>query len=77
MVWCVRYGNPDGPSSMKVGIGLPRFILAEENQLVILVVFFLILLLIVPGLFIWYYQNQRIYAANGVMLDTLQFLRDA
>mmetsp|Transcript_55882 Transcript_55882/g.126069 ORF Transcript_55882/g.126069 Transcript_55882/m.126069 type:complete len:661 (-) Transcript_55882:238-2220(-) len=69
-----KYGNPDGPQTTKVGIGLPRFLLEKENQLMILCIFFFILLFIVPMTFICYYQRTKNYAANGVMIETLQFL---
>jgi len=69
-----KYGNPDGPQTTKVGIGLPRFLLEKENHLMILCIFFFILLFVVPMTFICYYQRTKNYAANGVMIETLQFL---
>lgn len=69
-----KYGNPDGPQNTKVGIGLPRFLLEKDNHLIILSIFFSILLFIVPTVFICYYQRTKNYAANGVMIETLQFL---
>jgi len=69
-----KYGNPDGPQTSKVGIGLPRFLLEKDNQLMILCIFFFFLLFIVPMTFICYYQRTKNYAANGVMIETLQFL---
>mmetsp|Transcript_97055 Transcript_97055/g.289933 ORF Transcript_97055/g.289933 Transcript_97055/m.289933 type:complete len:666 (-) Transcript_97055:28-2025(-) len=69
-----KYGNPDGPQTTKVGIGLPRFLLQKENHLMILCSFFFMLLFVVPMTFICYYQRTKNYAANGVMIETLQFL---
>mmetsp|Transcript_48419 Transcript_48419/g.123213 ORF Transcript_48419/g.123213 Transcript_48419/m.123213 type:complete len:668 (+) Transcript_48419:155-2158(+) len=69
-----KYGNPDGPQTTKVGIGLPRFLLEKENQLVILSLFFLVLLVIIPALAICYYQRTKHYAENGVMIESLQLL---
>eukprot|EP01066_Platyproteum_vivax_P011351 Platyproteum_vivax@DN5153_c0_g1_i2.p1 len=69
-----RYGNPDGPSAMKVGMGLPRILVEEDNQLAFLIIFFLIILVIVPSICIWLYQRQRKYAPNGVQLETLSIL---
>eukprot|EP00747_Dinoflagellata_sp_TGD_P032395 gnl/TRDRNA2_/TRDRNA2_135954_c0_seq1.p1 gnl/TRDRNA2_/TRDRNA2_135954_c0~~gnl/TRDRNA2_/TRDRNA2_135954_c0_seq1.p1 ORF type:complete len:608 (+),score=135.67 gnl/TRDRNA2_/TRDRNA2_135954_c0_seq1:59-1825(+) len=68
------YGNPDGPQTSKVGIGLPRFLLEKENHLIILSCFFFLLLFVVPMIFICYYQWTKQYAANGVMIETLQFM---
>mmetsp|Transcript_71555 Transcript_71555/g.190313 ORF Transcript_71555/g.190313 Transcript_71555/m.190313 type:complete len:665 (-) Transcript_71555:130-2124(-) len=69
-----KYGNPDGPQTTKVGIGLPAFLLQKENHLMILCLFFFMLLFVVPMTFICYYQRTKNYAANGVMIETLQFL---
>mmetsp|Transcript_27876 Transcript_27876/g.64977 ORF Transcript_27876/g.64977 Transcript_27876/m.64977 type:complete len:669 (-) Transcript_27876:109-2115(-) len=69
-----KYGNPDGPQTTKVGIGLPRFLLEKENHLMILCAFFFMLLFVVPMTFICYYQHTKNFAANGVMIETLQFL---
>lgn len=69
-----KYGNPDGPQTTKVGIGLPKFLLEKDNSLYILVTFFFVLLFVVPMTFICYYQRTKNYAANGVRLETLQFL---
>jgi len=69
-----KYGNPDGPQTTKVGIGLPAFLLEKENHLMILCTFFFGLLFVIPMTFICYYQRTKIYAANGLMIETLQFL---
>mmetsp|Transcript_87810 Transcript_87810/g.188376 ORF Transcript_87810/g.188376 Transcript_87810/m.188376 type:complete len:672 (-) Transcript_87810:157-2172(-) len=69
-----KYGNPDGPQTTKVGIGLPRFLLEKDNHLMILCSFFFVLLFVVPMTFICYYQRTKNYAANGVMIETLQFM---
>mmetsp|Transcript_7145 Transcript_7145/g.15476 ORF Transcript_7145/g.15476 Transcript_7145/m.15476 type:complete len:666 (-) Transcript_7145:84-2081(-) len=69
-----KYGNPDGPQTTKVGIGLPRFLLEKENHLMILGAFFFLLLFIVPMTFICYYQRTKNYAENGVMIETMQLL---
>jgi len=69
-----KYGNPDGPQTTKVGIGLPRFLLEKDHNLSILCAFFFLLLFVVPMTFICYYQQTKNYAANGVMIETLQFL---
>jgi len=69
-----KYGNPEGTQTSKVGIGLPRFLLDKDTQPVILSIFFFFLLFVVPMTFICYYQRTKSYAANGVMIETLQFL---
>ncbi|CBZ52854.1 DnaJ domain containing protein, related [Neospora caninum Liverpool] len=69
-----KYGNPDGAGNMKVGMGLPRFLVEEKYQLLVLSCFFLFLLVLLPMVFICYYQRQKKYAPNGVLVETLQFL---
>jgi len=69
-----KYGNPDGPQTTKVGIGLPLFLLERENHTMILCTFFFVLLGVVPMTFITYYQRTKNYAPNGVLIETLQFL---
>lgn len=68
-----KFGNPDGPQTTKVGIGLPRFLLEKKNHLIILIIFFVVFLIIIPATFIYHYQSQRDYSPNGVRVETLQF----
>ncbi|GAW83395.1 translocation protein SEC63 [Plasmodium gonderi] len=69
-----KYGNPDGPGMMKVGIGLPKLLIDEKYQLLILSIFFLVFLVFIPAIFIIYYQKQKQYGPNGVKIETLQYL---
>lgn len=69
-----KYGNPDGAGMMKVGIGLPSFLVTEGNQVFILAVFILILLVITPLVFLRFYQKVREYAPNGLKNETTHFL---
>eukprot|EP00931_Biecheleriopsis_adriatica_P048119 TRINITY_DN27793_c0_g1_i1.p1 TRINITY_DN27793_c0_g1~~TRINITY_DN27793_c0_g1_i1.p1 ORF type:complete len:659 (-),score=144.30 TRINITY_DN27793_c0_g1_i1:158-2134(-) len=69
-----KFGNPDGPQTTKVGIGLPRFLLEKENHLMILCVFFFVLIIVVPMTFICYFQSTKNYAPNGLLFETLTFL---
>jgi len=69
-----KYGNPDGPTTTKVGIGLPAWLLSKDNQIGVLIGFFLIIIIIIPSIFISYYNRTKKYAPNGVLLETMQFL---
>jgi translocation protein SEC63 len=69
-----KYGNPDGPSTMKVSIGLPRVLVEEKNQILILTIFSIVLLFAVPMAFIAAHMRQKKYSASGVIVDTLNFL---
>lgn len=72
-----KYGNPDGPGNMKVGMGLPRFLVEEKYQLLVLSCFFLFLLVLLPMAFLCYYQRQKKYARKDHSHKTpmLLFLR--
>eukprot|EP01054_Gregarina_sp_Poly1_P009296 Gregarina_sp_Poly_1__9295@NODE_576_length_7467_cov_130_013649_g450_i0_p1_GENE_NODE_576_length_7467_cov_130_013649_g450_i0NODE_576_length_7467_cov_130_013649_g450_i0_p1_ORF_typecomplete_len621_score97_82Sec63/PF02889_16/7e48DnaJ/PF00226_31/2_2e19YMF19/PF02326_15/2_7YMF19/PF02326_15/8_7e02DUF3139/PF11337_8/2_5e03DUF3139/PF11337_8/0_65DUF3139/PF11337_8/1_2e03DUF4736/PF15883_5/9e02DUF4736/PF15883_5/1_3e02DUF4736/PF15883_5/11_NODE_576_length_7467_cov_130_013649_g450_i0491911 len=69
-----KYGNPDGPGMMKVGIGLPQFLIEENSQIFILTIFFIVLLILVPAIFISYYQKVREYSSSGLKLDTVRYI---
>lgn len=69
-----KYGNPDGPQTTKVGIGLPRLLLEKEHYFIILCSFFLVIIIVVPVSFICYYNRTKNFATNGVLIETLQFL---
>lgn len=68
-----KYGNPDGPGMMKVGIGLPTFLINEDSQIFIFLLFVIILLIALPAGFIVLYQRVREYAANGLKIETIQY----
>merc|ERR1719401_2535264 len=69
-----KYGNPDGPQTTKVGIGLPRFLSEKDNQLMTLCLFFFLLIVVAPTIFICYYQRTKNYAPNGVFLETMYLM---
>jgi translocation protein SEC63 len=69
-----KYGNPDGPTTTKVGIGLPKFLLAGEHQVLVLATFFVFLLIAVPIAFIRLFRRQKLFAASGIMVETLTFI---
>lgn len=52
---------------MKIGIGLPHFLIAKEYQLFILLFFFAILLGVIPGIFVLYYRRQKKYARESLV----------
>jgi translocation protein SEC63 len=68
-----KYGNPDGPSPMKVAIGLPRFLLNTENHVIILVVFFAILLVLVPASVMYFMSRGKTTDKNGVLVENTRF----
>jgi len=69
-----KFGNPDGQSTMKMSVGLPRGLVKEENQLLVLAVFSILLLFAVPMAYLAVHMRQKKYSASGVIVDTLNFL---
>ncbi|XP_053991225.1 uncharacterized protein LOC128883169 [Hylaeus volcanicus] len=67
-----KYGNPDGPSAMKIGIGLPKFLISPNYQLVVLLFFCFILLILVPGIFIFFYHRQKSFMPSGLRIESAQ-----
>ncbi|OMJ75417.1 hypothetical protein SteCoe_25459 [Stentor coeruleus] len=64
-----RYGNPDGPSSIRFAIGLPRFLLKTENHISILIVFFIIILIVIPGSVLFWINTSKRFDKNGVLQE--------
>jgi translocation protein SEC63 len=67
-----KYGNPDGPGSMKLAVALPSFVLNKKNHMPILVLFLLFVVVIIPvGVWMWYSKSQK-YDENGVCIDNMK-----
>lgn len=54
-----KYGNPDGPGTMQVAIGLPKFLLESENSIGVLIGSFVMILVLIPGVFFWMYNKSH------------------
>ena len=67
-----KYGNPDGPGSMRVSIGLPSFVLEKKNHMPILLLFVFFILIIFPACFIIWFKSSESYTPNGLMADDLK-----
>merc|ERR1719340_100124 len=67
-----HYGNPDGPQAMQFGIGLPSWIVEEQNSLYVLGVYTLIFMIGLPTA-VWYWWSRSIkFSGEQVLLDTTQ-----
>ena len=64
-----KYGNPDGPGSMRVSIGLPSFVLEKKNHMPILLLFVVFILVIFPAGFIFWFKSSESYTQTGLMVD--------
>jgi translocation protein SEC63 len=60
------YGNPDGPGSMRLAVGLPSFVLNKKNHMPILIIFLLIVVVIIPVSVWFWYTNSQKYDDNGM-----------
>ena len=61
-----KYGNPDGPGSMRLSVALPSFILDKKNHLTILVIFLIFILIIEPQVFLFWYNSTKEYNDIGI-----------
>ena len=61
-----KYGNPDGPGSMRISVALPSFILDKKNHLAILVIFVIFILIIIPQIFLFWYNSSKDYNDIGI-----------
>ena len=63
-----KYGNPDGPGSMRVSIGLPSFVLEKKNHMPILLFFVVFIVIIFPCCFLFWYNSSESYNENGILV---------
>ena len=52
-----KYGNPDGPRRLKIGLGMPEWLMKPEYHGHILIVFFIFMLVVIPGLAFYFTRN--------------------
>lgn len=63
-----KYGNPDGPESMRMAVGLPSFILNKKNHMPILVLFLIFLVVILPGFILYYFSSTNSVDESGIKI---------
>eukprot|EP01113_Clastostelium_recurvatum_P007306 TRINITY_DN1339_c0_g1_i2.p1 TRINITY_DN1339_c0_g1~~TRINITY_DN1339_c0_g1_i2.p1 ORF type:complete len:707 (+),score=229.08 TRINITY_DN1339_c0_g1_i2:151-2271(+) len=58
-----KYGNPDGPPAIVIGIALPRWLVKGENNAIVLAVYFLFLIVLVPTVVsMWWRKHNKAHA---------------
>jgi translocation protein SEC63 len=67
-----HYGNPDGPQAMQFGIGLPAWIVEEQNSIYVLGVYTLIFMIGLPTAVYYWWSNSIKFSGEQVLLDTTQ-----
>lgn len=67
-----KYGNPDGPGVMNIGIALPSWIVDKENSFWVLGLYALVFMVALPvAVGTWWYRSIR-FSGDKVLLDTTQ-----
>jgi translocation protein SEC63 len=64
-----KYGNPDGPGSMRLAVGLPSFVLNKKNHMPILILFLLIIIVIIPASVWFWFSNTSKYDESGIIIE--------
>lgn len=63
-----KYGNPDGPESMRLAVGLPSFVLNKKNHMPILILFLIFIVIILPGFVLYWFNSTNSYDDAGVQV---------
>lgn len=63
------YGNPDGPGSMRLAVGLPSFVLNKKNHMPILILFLILIIVVLPT-FVWFwFSDSNKYDESGMQIE--------
>ena len=66
-----KYGNPDGPGILTIGLALPLFLFQGQVGFYILLVLSILLVIIFPIMFIRWSKERNKYNSNGLLLQDL------
>ena len=69
------YGNPDGPSPMRISLGMPGFILNKKNHFFILIFLIFIISIIIPFYFLKWYNSLSLYDECGLLNKTKEYYK--
>jgi translocation protein SEC63 len=73
----MEHGNIDGNQSIRVGLGLPSYLLDSKYRNLVLVVYLIIVVGLIPY-FAWsYYSNSTKYGEKDVLYDTFSWYHHA
>jgi preprotein translocase subunit Sec63 len=70
-----KYGNPDGPQAVTVGIALPSWLVNQDNSTFVLLFYVLLICVAVPAVALWYWRSQK-ELAGDVNVKTLRMYFD-
>lgn len=69
------YGNPDGPTTMRISLGIPSFILNKKNHILILIIFIISICLIIPYNFLKWYNKTTNFGEDGILNKTKDYFK--
>lgn len=66
-----RYGSPDGPRAVEIGIALPSWLVSGKYTSVIILVYSFFLVVLIPGgVFLWTRQQKK-FSPTKVSMNTM------
>eukprot|EP01118_Nematostelium_gracile_P005561 TRINITY_DN1766_c0_g2_i1.p1 TRINITY_DN1766_c0_g2~~TRINITY_DN1766_c0_g2_i1.p1 ORF type:complete len:619 (-),score=162.34 TRINITY_DN1766_c0_g2_i1:117-1973(-) len=68
-----KYGNPDGPQAVVMGVALPSFLVAQDKMYVVLAIYVAFLVIVFPTAAICYWQKQKSLHTNELSKQTMYF----
>lgn len=70
------YGNPDGPGSMRLAVGLPSFVLNKKNHMPILILFLILIVVVLPLFVLYWFNSTNNYDDAGVQVTNHKIYYD-
>lgn len=67
-----KYGNPDGPQTISVGVALPSFLVDSKNTSLVLGFYVIFLVIIFPTIAICFWNRQKSVAHNELLNETMK-----
>ena len=68
-----RYGNPDGPAALKVGIALPSWMMEKTGSKLVILGYLLLMILVIPGIVYCLKRNTNREEKAKLSDDTIRF----
>jgi len=72
-----KFGNPDGKQSLEVSIGLPSWLLDQDNRNIVLMAYLIIMVGVIPFAVWKYYSNSSKFGEKDVMYDTYSWYHNS
>ncbi|ODV84185.1 hypothetical protein CANARDRAFT_29338 [[Candida] arabinofermentans NRRL YB-2248] len=69
----LKYGNPDGPSDVKHGIALPKFLIDGPTSPLLVLIYILLIAVILPLVVSSWWNGVKSYTKQGLHVDTASY----